>query len=173
MPTTRHKKIRLPPLNYVGQKYHFVTLCTFHRRPLFTAEPLARWIIHELHAESALHCFSVPAYCLMPDHLHALLRGDALTANLLTFLKSFKHKTTFRFRQQSGNSLWQVSFYDHILRPHEDPAAVAWYVWLNPVRKGLATNAFDYPFSGPFPTIPQSQPSPPTPWHPPTPYRLP
>jgi putative transposase len=101
-----HKKIRLPPLNYVGQKYHFVTLCTFQRRPLFTSGTLARWIIHELHTESALHCFSVRAYCVMPDHLHALLRGDSLTANLLAFVKAFKHKTTFRFRRQRGQSLW-------------------------------------------------------------------
>ena len=74
----------------------------------------------------------------MPDHLHVLLHGGKASADLLGFVKVFKHKTSFHFARHTGKRLWQTSFYDHILRGDEAPADVAWYIWLNPVRAGLA-----------------------------------
>jgi hypothetical protein len=44
--------------------------------------------------------------------------------------------------------LWQRRFYDHALRASESIEIVAGYIWNNPVRAGLVSEADDYPFSG-------------------------
>jgi putative transposase len=148
----RHKNIRLDARNYVGTGWYFLTLCTAGRTSYFRSESLARWVLGALHAEAAREFFRVRAYCVMPDHLHLLLHGASPEANMLYFVKAFKHRTSFRFAGHTGKKLWQTSFYDHILRDYETPADVAWYIWLNPVRAKLAENFAEYPYSGPFPS---------------------
>jgi hypothetical protein len=54
-------------------------------------------------------------------------------------------------QETGGNGLrpvWQHRPYDHILRPDESREAVAYYIWMNPVRKGLCTRPEEWPFSG-------------------------
>ncbi len=63
-------------------------------------------------------------------------------------LKSFKIKSSRKCAAREGRTLWQKGFYEHILRPGESVESVAWYIWLNPVRKGMVSRAQDYPFSG-------------------------
>jgi hypothetical protein len=46
------------------------------------------------------------------------------------------------------NDPLQKGFYDHILRPDDNADAVAWYIFNNPVRKGLVNDARDWPHSG-------------------------
>jgi REP element-mobilizing transposase RayT len=94
---TRHKNIRLDARNYMGTGWYFLTLCTAGRTPYFRSESLARWVLRVLHAEAAREFFRVRAYCGMPDHLHLLLHGTSPEANMLHFVKAFKHRTSFRF----------------------------------------------------------------------------
>jgi REP element-mobilizing transposase RayT len=86
----------------------------------------------------------------MPDHLHFLAEGLEPSSDLRNFVLSFKFKTSRLYRQRKSQSLWQKKFFDHILRPNEAPESVAWYIWMNPVRKGLSKEAGDYPLSGSF-----------------------
>lgn len=106
----RHKGIRLDAQNYTGYGWYFLTLCTFRRAPYFRFDPLARWLLRMLHQESRAHGLLPRAYCVMPDHLHLLMQGNTPNADLLRFVKVFKHKTTFRFRARTGKTLWQTSF---------------------------------------------------------------
>ena len=66
----------------------------------------------------------------------------------MRFAKTFKQITSFQFKRETGKRLWQRSYYDHILRSEEGLDAVAWYIWLNPVRAHMCANAEDYPYSG-------------------------
>jgi putative transposase len=145
-----HKDIRLAPGNYVGCRWYFVTICTFARRSYFRSQALADWLLRVLQRESAGSLFFVRAYCLMPNHLHLLLQGNSLNAELLPFIENFKHKTSHRFWLRNQKTLWQISFYDHILRNEDAPGDVAWYIWLNPVRAGLAKRTGEYRYAGPF-----------------------
>jgi REP-associated tyrosine transposase len=142
-----HKPIRLPKQNYIGPRAYFLTLCTRDRMPYFRSHRIARWILESLQQTAAQQSFTVRAYCLMPDHLHALVQGDSRSANLLTFVKAFKHKTTFHFRSKTGKTLWQISFFDHILRTAEDLSNTADYILSNPVRAGLVRRPNEYPHS--------------------------
>ena len=149
-PSLRHKSIRLSPEHYIGCRWYFVTICSPRPSRPFQSKPDAEWLLRLLHQESDAHSFAVPAYCLMPNHLHLLLHGISLTANLLCFVDNFKHKSSQRYWQRHKTQLWQISFYDHILRDEDAPKKVAWYIWLNPVRAGLVGKPAEYPYSGPF-----------------------
>ncbi|UJS17719.1 MAG: hypothetical protein L3J17_01345 [Candidatus Jettenia sp.] len=46
--------------------------------------------------------------------------------------------------------LWQINYYEHILRSDEDTRSVAYYIFNNPVRKGLVTDFKQYRFLGSF-----------------------
>lgn len=162
-----HKDIRLAPANYLGYAACFVTICSFGRAPLFANHALARRILDLLREEAAHHAFDVRAYCFMPDHLHILAQGSSPDSNLLRFVKVFKHRSSFFFKQSTGSSLWQTSFYDHILRRADSLDSVAWYIWSNPVRAGLCSSPHDYPLLGSFTSDWQDATPPPHPWTPP------
>ena len=142
-----HKSVRFPKQHYIGRRDYFLTLCTRDRIPYFRSRRIAHWLLESLQQIAAQQSFTLRAYCLMPDHLHALVEGDSPYSDLLSFVKTFKHKTTFHFRAKIGKTLWQISFFDHILRTAEDLSKTAEYILLNPVRAGLAKRPEDYPYS--------------------------
>jgi putative transposase len=86
----------------------------------------------------------------MPDHLHFLAEGSEEGCDLLRLVKSIKLKSSGHFAAQFGGILWQKGFYEHVLRADESLEDVAWYMWLNPVPKGIVKKPEDYPFSGSF-----------------------
>ena len=162
-----HTNIRLDAANYTGRRAYFVTQCCHDRRTYFADPARCEWLLSHLHYLSATHGFAIPAYCVMPDHVHMLVDGLRAASDFLTFMKSLKIKTSREFAVGSGNPLWQKKYFDHILRPKESMDAVAWYIWLNPVRAGLAQAPGIYPFAGSFTTaIPKCSAWPDT-WVPP------
>ena len=86
----------------------------------------------------------------MPDHVHLLVEAVTVNSNLAPFVKAFKQVTGFEFERRTGKQLWQRSYYDHVLRPKDDPDSVAWYIWSNPVRAGLCAEVKEYRFAGSF-----------------------
>jgi len=90
---------------------------------------------------------NIYAYCFMPDHLHILLGSDERT-DIVKCIRKFKQLTGYRVKSQFGFTLWQKSFYDHILRKEENIREVARYILENPVRKGLVDDFRNYPFLG-------------------------
>ena len=143
-----HKNIRLHAKNYLGQVAVFVTLCCYDRRSHFGAPPSCLATIEILRDAATTRSFAVLAYCFMPDHLHLLVEGRGANSDFLNFIKTFKLRSTRSFAQSSDSPLWQKKFFDHILRSSESIDSVALYIWLNPVRAGLAKNMGEYPFAG-------------------------
>ncbi len=83
----------------------------------------------------------------MLDHLHLLISGLNESSDMKGFIKNFKQKTGYAFKQKTGRKLWQRSFYDHILRDEEETYDIGKYILENPVRKGIVEDYRDYPFS--------------------------
>ena len=148
--TFPRKRIRLPSASYLGLRRYFLTFCCFERREHFLQEDFNQHFVGKLREYAAAHQFSVPAYCLMPDHVHLLMEALAVDCNLTPFVKALKQAAGFEFERRTGGRLWQRYYYDHVLRPKDDPDSVAWYIWLNPVRAGLCAEAKEYRFVGSF-----------------------
>lgn len=138
----------------------FVTIGTHNRDRWFAHQEVARHCMDELKASSREHSFALIAYCFMPDHVHLLVSSEG-DADLIRFVRDFKQRTGWWFRNRSHAgglkasptsttdrpSLWQRSFYDHILRDEEDLEKVTWYILENPVHAGLAASFDEYPYT--------------------------
>jgi putative transposase len=145
-----HKEIRLPRDQYIGRKIYFATLCCQDRFPIFRDAYRCKIAIDALKGVSGSMRFLVHAYCLMPDHLHLLVEGQLAGSNLVKFVAQWKQLKGYMFRRELLPRFWQRRFYDHVLREAKDSEAVAWYIWMNPVRKGMVAEPHEYPSSGSF-----------------------
>ena len=114
---------------------------------MFVDHSAVHQVMMDLSRTAHDECFSVIAYCFMPDHLHLLAAGThprrfpAVHAHLQTAF-------AYRWKQQQGTALWQRSYFDRVLRSEEDTVRVARYLLENPIRAGLATRPEDYPYLG-------------------------
>jgi putative transposase len=142
------KNIRLPAANYIGKRIYFVTICCHNRRPILRDTNVVSSMLSALSEISRHHEFSIHAYCFMPNHLHLLCDGLSDQSRLLDFVSRFKQHTAFEYHKNLNAPLWQERSYDHILRKADAMENVAWYIWMNPVRKGLCTDPKAFPFSG-------------------------
>jgi putative transposase len=161
-----HKDIRLPASEYLGTKSFFITLCSAGRRPLFTNAHLAFDLLRLLRNQAVERAFDIHAYCLMPDHLHFLAQGTQRDSDLLDFVKIFRLNSSRSHMQKTRQPLWQKKYFDRILRSGSSMHSVAWYIWMNPVRKGLASSVGEYPFCGSFTNVEWLRREPAESWNP-------
>jgi putative transposase len=105
----------------------------------------------------ALYPFTIDAWVVMPEHLHAvwtLPADDAYFSTRWTLIKR-----GFSARIAAGESrsasriakgergIWQRRFWEHTIRDEADFRRHVDYVHFNPVKHGLVGNTWDWPFS--------------------------
>ena len=145
---TRRRPPRLGLSLYVGVQRYFLTICCEDRERRLSDSGTRALILRELARTSGVHGFAVVAYCLMPDHLHAVVEGLRDDSDFFSFVRAFKQQTAYAYKRRVGGRLWQSSFHDHALRGNESTQAVVRYVLENPVRARLAKSPCEYPYSG-------------------------
>jgi REP element-mobilizing transposase RayT len=69
---------------------YFVTTNTKHRYPYFKNEILCELFIEELKLVKELKKFLLFGFCIMPDHIHLLLRPDLEVASISEIMRSLK-----------------------------------------------------------------------------------
>ncbi len=145
------KRTRLKEFNYKGLYRYFITICTFNKEQIFKDNPsTVIWLVDILREQSRTFRFKIWAYCFMPDHLHLLLEGDDVNSDLKKFISSYKQISSFYYKERVGKQLWQINYYDHVLRKEEDNMNVAYYIFNNPLRKGIVDDFKQYEFIGSF-----------------------
>jgi len=99
-------------------------------------------------AESEWH-WRIPAYVIMPNHVHALLGGgDTATRDLsatLGSIKKFTARKANRILARKGR-FWQPESFDHWCRTVDEEASVIDYIRNNPVKAGLVQSWRDWPW---------------------------
>ncbi len=141
---------RLKAFDYTGPYAYNLTFVTRRRAKLFNDPCVVELIEATLLQACAKHTFALLAYCFMPDHLHLLISGSS-DSRLADFVRLFKQLSGYAAKQKLGAAIWQISYYDHVLRREEDLAQVARYIWDNPIRAGLVDVRSQYPYAGPRP----------------------
>jgi len=144
------KRVRLKNFNYKGTYRYFITICTYNKGDVFTNPDMINWAVSALKTLSKKSGFAVWAYCLMPNHLHLLIEGIDDKADMRGFISLFKQQTGYEYKRRYGKRLWQINYYEHILRRNEDTMEIAYYIFNNPVRKGIVENYRQYPYLGSF-----------------------
>ena len=146
------KSIRIEGYDYSTPGAYFITICTANREkifwnsvgadiirpqivPLSTVGKIAEQGILQMaeHYENVV----VDKYCIMPDHIHLILRiesdmdGRLISApTVSTVIGSMKRWVS----KQIGRPIWQKSFYDHGIRNQQDYNEILEYIENNPLK---------------------------------------
>ena len=149
---------RIRGFDYKGRHQYSLTICVYNRRPLFVEAPIVDRVMQQIRRAATVGDFEILAYCFMPDHLHLIAEGTSDDADLQKFMKSWKQATGFEYsKSNAGQRLWQVGFFDHVLRSDESAHRHARYILGNPVRAGLAQSIDEYPLAGPYGVWPNTE----------------
>ena len=148
----KRKSIRIEGYDYSTPGAYFITVCTANREkifwnsvgadiirpknlPLSQAGRIAEQAIRQI--PNHYPTISVDKYCIMPDHIHLLLRiesdadGRIISApTISTVVGSMKRWVS----KQIGRSIWQKSFYDHGIRNQQDYDEIWEYIENNPLK---------------------------------------
>ena len=145
----RRKRVpRLRGFDYTGGYRYLLTICTQHRLRVFITRDAVDVVLLQLLQSARDERFAVIAYCFMPDHLHMLVEGIDPASDLPEFVRIFKQRSSFRWKNAFGTELWQRSYYERVLRGDESSIDAARYVLANPLRAGMVESVEDHPFLG-------------------------
>ena len=156
MNVEQRKSNRIDNYDYSQNGAYFITICTANREKLFwlhcrgelrspdqiPLSPLGVIADNEIKKMNTIYdCVRIDKYCVMPDHIHMILTIEIDTDGRTQFaptisrvIKQFKGAVT----KQVGKSVWQRSFYDHIIRNQQDYDEIWEYIENNP-RKWAMT----------------------------------
>ncbi len=95
--------------------------------------------------------FNLHGAVIMPDHVHLVLtplRDDNGLFSVAEIMQGIKSSSAHQINRALGRTgqVWQHESFDHVLRREEGIAAKVEYVIQNPVRRGLARVASEYPW---------------------------
>ncbi len=155
LPQRKHP--RLDNFDYSKNGYYFVTICSKNRKQIFShiserpdiqmpyikreniyvlltdiGEIAAKYI---LSIKSAYKGVSIDSFVIMPDHIHLIVKiikedhfpTDKSLTDIISAFKSLSSR-------EAGFSLWQTSFYEHIIRNYEDLCETRKYIRDNPLK---------------------------------------
>ena len=100
----------LPREAYQGVGAALYTLCVEDRKVLFDHDAIYSGFRATLAEMARKHRCRVPAYCFMPDHLHALVEGLTERAHGWLLIVHFKQVTGEWLRDVDRRARWQRSF---------------------------------------------------------------
>lgn len=155
MECPQRKKIRVDGYDYATAGAYFITVCTADREKLFWSNAVSVPIVgadiirpqdvslsyigslvEKAISQISEHYknISVDNYCIMPDHVHLLLRiaptkGRGI-AEVSTVIGSLKRWVS----RQVGRPIWQKSYFDHVIRGQRDYEEIWRYIEENPLK---------------------------------------
>jgi len=151
MEFAERKPNRLSEYDYSQNGAYFVTICTQDRQKTLSSivgdgspvPKLCGQIAGEFIRQIPLKYASVNVdkYVIMPDHIHLLLRFDHgfgmgnPSPTLGNVIGWYKYQVTKQINLQSnttGESIFQRSYYDHVIRNQQDYDEIWEYIENNP-----------------------------------------
>ena len=141
----KRKHIRLTEYNYAEEGYYFITVCTNNHECLLSKIELCRGEhcspvltsagkIVEKYLKSMEKIYTnikIDEYIIMPNHIHILLiihKGQLHSISKI--MQQFKGKIT----KELQHTIWQKSFYEHIIRNEKEYLKIKEYIIHNPTN---------------------------------------
>ena len=134
------KKIRLQDYDYAEENIYFITICVKDRLEILgkiiedniklTKEgEIVKKNINKI--EQIYENVTIDEYVIMPNHMHILLQINYKSS--ATISKIIKHLKT-NITRKIEYSIWQKSFYEHIIRNERDYLKVKDYIKNNVIN---------------------------------------
>ena len=154
MELPQRKQNRLPAYNYSENATYFITICTQDRKPVLchivgggaldaptvTLTKIGQIAQKYILSSNRIPGITVDKFVIMPDHIHLLVQVNEAAAKgtsrapsptnsaIPHFVSTFK-----RFcHQEIGESIFQRSYYDHVIRNQRDYDEIWQYIENNP-----------------------------------------
>jgi len=85
----------------------------------------------------------------MPNHVHLLMSlNENYKGSLSNWISAFKRYTSKIFKENFGlSNIWQLNFYEHIVRSEKSLELIADYILTNPIRKNMVENWKEFKYS--------------------------
>lgn len=104
-------------------------------------------IIKHLEEENSL-LVEIVAYCIMPTHIHLLLKqikNDGITKFMLRVMSSYSN--FFNHKHHRNGPLWTGRFKDVLVATDEQLLHLTRYIHLNPTSAGIVSSPNDWKYS--------------------------
>lgn len=137
------KVIRLKDFDYSQSGAYFITICTKDKKPILSQIKFDTYKIEltsiGIVVENSIKNISkkypnafIDSYVIMPNHVHLIIFivNSCDNISVSTIIQQFKGYTS----KQVQNSIWQKSFYDHIIRNERDLFTKRKYIEENPLK---------------------------------------
>jgi len=127
---------------------YFVTTCAHTHRNFFQRDETAELMIATIVRYRDAGEFLLHEYVIMPDHIH-LIVTPGRNSSIARVMQLIKGGSSHALRKAGLklNTVWQQRYQERRIRDFEELANFARYIRENPVRKGLAKVASEYPYS--------------------------
>lgn len=144
---------------------HFITFSCYCRLPLLRSVPARNAFVRALCETRSEYDFKLVGYVVMPEHVHLLI-SEPSRANPSIVLKMLKQRVSRELRaigprplpaveptlpfvphQPPLRQFWQRRFYDFNVWSRRKKIEKLNYMHMNPVKRGLVENPFDWPWS--------------------------
>lgn len=156
MEFSERKQMRIENYDYSQFGAYFITICTKNRAPLLSEivgddahiVPKPYGLVLEKYIRSASE---IDKYVIMPDHVHMIIRLDLLdeksggtahqasSSRIASIVRSIKTLTT----KEIGISIFQRSYYDHVIRNQNDYNEIWEYIENNPKKWAMKKRGWE------------------------------
>jgi putative transposase len=137
---------RRPRTNYPGAITHVIARGN-RRQPIYLEDRGYRSFLAVLEAVSQRHGWRCHAYCLMPNHYHAVIETPVENLSVgMQYLNS-RYAEWFNRRFELDGHLFQGRFYSVLVEGDWHLLELSRYLPLNPVRAGLCSRPAEWPWS--------------------------
>jgi putative transposase len=128
---------------------YFFTLVTDRRQPVLTHPDCRHALRRAIISAREQHPFTIEAWVLLPDHLHAIWTLPVNDADFSLRWGKIKASVTRQLRASGlcTDSIWQKRFWEHEIRDESDYRQHMDYIHYNPVKHGFVQNVSDWPHS--------------------------
>jgi putative transposase len=145
---------------YVGG-YYFFTVVTYNRRPFLTSDSARDCLRKAIERTKHKRYFDIIAFCLLPEHLHCIwklpddddnysLRWSSIKT---VFTRLYLHAGDIEYQQcpsrknKRQRGIWQIRFWEHLIRDDKDLQRHVDYIHYNPVKHGHVEQVESWPWS--------------------------
>ena len=145
----KRKKLRLENYDYKSYGAYFLTVCTTDKKHILGKivggdahiAPHIELSAYGITVEKYIkNIKGIDAYTIMPNHIHLIIRvgfdsdgtmwASSPTQGIPQLIKSFKIMVS----KECGKSIFQRSYYDHIIRDKKDYDEKLNYILSNPLK---------------------------------------
>ena len=131
---------------YVPGAPVFLTIVCQDRVPFLASAAAKALLLDDLRATRHMHPFRMHAYVVLDDHVHVLVTPER--SNFSDLVRDWKARFAYSWAQRFNNGIrrrvWQLRYWDHVVRDAGDMRRHVDYVHYNPVKHGCTNRASAY-----------------------------